>query len=800
MSDQRCWIRVALDVPVAPWFDYEWPPRTPTNEGDREAASTGDDRPTPEPAPSASLATRQHAGAPALPPPPPGTWLVVPWGRQRRIGLMLGVLSEPGTDPQRIRPALSVVDQAPAADPAWLSLGQFAARYYHRPIGEILLTAIPKLLRVLPGPRSRGNAFERARQIGRARSGVAPATGSRASPACSQSASPGATEAPRSTAPVLTAAQRQVLTDLDTGPGFAVHLLFGITGSGKTEVYLHWIARQLAEPGAQVLLMVPEIGLTDQLVRRLQSRFPEQALAILHSDLPDGVRARHWLAAADGRARLIVGTRLAILTPMPGLRAIVIDEEHDPSYRQQEGVRYSARDLAIALASQRGLPILLGSATPSLETWRAAQTGRYQLHRLAERPPGAVLPALKIVAVKADPRRPGRRPSPDVIPSTSPGPSPSPPASPAARPEQADHGLGTEAIAAIEAALSRGDQALVFLNRRGFAPVLHCAACQWFSQCPACSAFRVVHRLGGGPAERNAPPRYRLVCHHCGADAPVPRACPDCGQLDLQAVGRGTQRLESALVERFPAARIARLDRDVARHRGATQRVLDAAHAGEVDILVGTQMLAKGHDFERLSVVVVIDADGGLYAADFRAPERLFATLMQVAGRAGRSARSGVGSEVIVQTRFADHPLFGALQKRDYEGFAALQLMEREQAGLPPFMFQALLKVEARDFEDAVRWLQTARSHAIELAGEHEPGTGAASDIGSRSRPRVSVYDPVPMSLRRLADTERAQLLIESPSRKALHALIDEWLPRLREPSPNLRVLRWQLELDPPEI
>ena len=772
MSRQRCWIRVALDVPLGPAFDYEWPPRTGEkdgNEGDRgEVASTPSDADTTQNEP---------------PPPAPGTWLIVPWGRQRRLGLMLGRTETPELDPSRIRSVSGVLEGAPPADPAWLELGAFAARYYHRSIGEVLLTAIPRLFRTLPGPRSRGNAFDRARSPGRApprRSGRAaapspdepsPQRPSPADPARAQPVSDPAPPGADARVPTLTPAQAQILSGLEGDTGFAVHLLFGITGSGKTEIYMRWIARHLTRPGAQVLLMVPEIGLTDQLVRRLQARFPDQALAILHSDLPDGVRARHWLAAAEGRARLIVGTRLAVLTPMPGLAAIVIDEEHDPSYRQQEGVRYSARDLAIALASQRGLPILLGSATPSLESWRAAQTGRYQLHRLTERPPGAVLPALEIVSMSST--RPGGRPAPKGREA-----------------DVSEHGLGPPALAAIEAALGRGDQALVFLNRRGYAPVLHCAACQWFSQCTACTAFRVVHRVAGRGAN---PGRYRLVCHHCGSEAPVPRACPECGQLDLQAVGRGTQRLEAGLRERFPEARIARLDRDVARLRGATQRVLDAAHAGEVDLLVGTQMLAKGHDFERLSVVVVIDADGGLYAADFRAPERLFATLMQVAGRAGRSARSGVGSQVIVQTGFAEHPLFAALQRRDYEGFAALQLAEREQAGLPPFMYQALLKVETREFDDAVRWLQRARSHALELVGEAGPG-------GGERPPRVSVYDPVPMNMRRLADTERAQLLIESPSRKALHTLIDAWLPRLREPSPDARVLRWQLELDPPEI
>mgnify|MGYP002400764549 CR=1 FL=1 len=682
----------------------------------------------------------------------PGDWVLVPWGSGRRVGLVLECDVEPAIDPSRIRPLIGPLPGAPRADPAWLALGRFAARYYHRPIGEVLLAGVPRLLRTPPVARARGNVFDRARQRWKALAAPEEYAGGDAPPA-------------------LTDAQREVHAALRDATGFDVHLIHGITGSGKTEVYLHWLADGLRrDPDSQWLLLVPEIGLTPQLVRLLRRRFAGQSIAILHSDLPDGERAAHWLAAAEGRARLIVGTRLAVLTPMPRLAGIVVDEEHDPSYRQQEGIRYSARDLAVALAQQRGVPIALGSATPSLESWLAGQRRRYRLHTLAERPGGAGLPALRIVDV----RQPTRQ-------------------SAAHRDTRGEHGLGAEAIASVEQAVARGEQALIFLNRRGYAPVLHCGACGWISQCDHCSAHRVLHRLGARAAGRRSRaadsgvPRYRLICHHCASEAAVPRGCPQCGNLDLGAVGQGTQRIEHGVRALFPDARVARLDRDVARHRGAAESVLAAAHAGEVDILIGTQMLAKGHDFERLSVVVAIDADSGLYAADYRAPERLFATLMQVAGRAGRSSVTGAVAQVIVQTRFPDHPLFAALTRHDFPGFARAQLHEREQIGLPPYLFQALLRVEARQLDTALAWLDRAKA----IGEQACEGTQAAS---------VVLYDPVPMAMLRIANTDRAQLLVESGSRPALHAMVDRWLPSLRDAGMQVAGLRWQLDIDPIEI
>jgi len=515
-------------------------------------------------------------------------------------------------------------------------------------------------------------------------------------------------------------------------------LLHGITGSGKTEVYLHWMERLLAsQPDVQVLLMVPEIGLTPALQMQLQRRFPGQPIAVLHSEMTDAARASHWLAVASGRARIILGTRLAVLAPLPRLGAIIVDEEHDPSYKQQEGLRYSARDMAVARGRLARIPVLLGSATPSLESWHNAQLGRYRLLRLRHRARSqAALPKVKTVALRG---------------------------------AKTQEGLAEESLQAIRETLARGEQALLFLNRRGFAPVLGCDACGWLSRCNRCDAYRVLHRISPGAGERKTkasaaraasrtpsgtpgnppgtgdepslgilpldearesgdqrPPRYRLVCHHCATTQTVPRACPACGNQDLAPLGRGTQKQEDALATLFPSAHIGRLDRDVARRKGATQAFLDDVHAGRTNLLVGTQMLAKGHDFDRLTLVVVVDADAGLFTTDFRAPERLFATLMQVAGRAGRHRSEH--AQTLIQTRHPEHPLFESLRRHDYPSFAAAQLADRQAGALPPFGFQALLQAQARDLDSALAFLQDARQYllqAIQTARtqQQRPGT-----------------------------------------------------------------------------
>ena len=676
--------RVALDVPFDRWFDYRIAPAL-----DAEVV--------------------------------PGCWVRVPWGRGRRIGIVFARGVGSSVEPSRLRDLDAVLEDAPKLPPSWLEQVRFVADYYHRGLGEVALPAIPKLLRTVPAARARGSAFERARR--------------ERDPAPQPAASAAAAAVP---APGATTEQADALAALAAARGFGVHLLHGVTGSGKTEVYLRWIAARLADdPRAQALWLVPEIGLTPQLATLLAQRFAPLRVAVLHSDLPEAERARAWVDAVEGRARLVVGTRLAVLTPLPALAAIVVDEEHDPSYKQLEGVHYSARDLAVMLGKQRDVPVVLGSATPSLETWHAVQRGRYARLALTQRATGVPAPDIRILDVRR---------------------------------ERTTHGLAPAAIALVADTLARQRQALVFLNRRGYAPVLACGACEWVSACAHCSGHRVVHR-GAGSA--------RLVCHHCGADGPAPRACPSCGNIDLQPLGRGTQRIEEGLAELFPAARIARLDRDVARRRGAAQAVFDATRAGELDLLVGTQMLAKGHDFARLETVVVVDADGGLYAADFRAPERLFATLLQVAGRAGRAQDRG---RVLVQTRFPEHPLFADLVRHDWPGFARRLLAEREAAGLPPFSFQALLRAQARAPQAAIAFLERARD------------LGRTPEVAQAG---VALLDPVPMPMARIAGWSRAQLLVESANRPALHRFLARWQPALEAIAGPVR---WQLDVDPLEI
>ena len=698
MSAPATIARVALDLPLPELFDYTL-----------------------------------HADSPIC----PGDWVIVPWGRSRRVGLVAALADSTTVPSDRLRLLEERLPGMPRMPADWLELIGFGSRYYHAGFGELALPAVPKLLRTVPGARSRGSPVLRARER-------------------FEASLPKPPEPDRSSDSkrVLTPGQTEALSQIQSCDGHAVFLLHGITGSGKTEVYFRWLEGLLArDPAAQALVLVPEIALTPQFAQRIRERFPMLPLAVLHSDMPDAERAAHWLAAAEGRARIVLGTRLAVLVPLPALVAVVVDEEHDASFKQQEGARYSARDLAIALAARRGLPIVLGSATPSLESWHAARRGRYRLVSLRDRASGASLPLVQRMALRG---------------------------------ARVQHGLTDPAIAAINETVARGEQALIFLNRRGYAPVLNCGACGWLSRCDQCDAYRVMHRVGASVTAESPPQRYRLVCHHCGADQPVPRSCPECGNVDLAGLGRGTQRLEEGLQSLFPGARIGRLDRDVARRRGAAQKMLDAAHAGEVDLLVGTQMLAKGHDFRRLTLVVVVDADAALFAADFRAPERLFATLMQVAGRAGRHHAA---SRVLIQTRFPEHPVFVALAAHDFDRFAADQLTEREQASLPPFVHQALLTVQARSADDTIAFLADARNRL--LSADTDP------PIPDTVLAALTVCDPVPMPLAQMRGLARAQMLIESSSRPALHAALGPWLAALRE---QRHPARWQLVVDPLEI
>lgn len=624
----------------------------------------------------------------------------VPFGSGSKVGVVLEVVEHSDQPAERLKTA-ELITGLPALPADWIELCEFCARYYHHPLGQVMAFALPPLLRKGKLPRA-----------------LKPKVGADGT-------------APH--VPTATPDQESAIAAITAVQEFRTFLLHGVTGSGKTEVYLRAIEAVLAR-GGQALMLVPEIALTPQLESRVRSRFPQAQIVSAHSGVADAARSRAFLAALEGKADIVLGTRLSVFMPLPRLQLIVVDEEHDASFKQQEGLRYSARDVAIFRAKQRNIPIVLGSATPALETFHHAESGRYTKLELPERAVAAAeLPAV----VTVDTRK-----------------------------EKLQDGLSAELIAAIGARLQRGEQSLLFLNRRGYAPVLACPACGWISHCSRCAANLVLHL-----ADR------RLRCHHCGLETTVPRACPDCGNLDLQPFGRGTQRLEERLAEAFPAARILRIDRDSADSPQKWQALLAAIHAGEADILVGTQMLAKGHDFPKLTLVGVIGADAALFAADFRAPERLFAQIMQVGGRSGRHELPG---DVLIQTEYPDHPLYRALVGHDYAAFAHEQLAEREVAGFPPFAHQAMLRAEARELDQALDFLRVAVQRAPTF-------------------PEVLLYDPVPMRLARLKNRERAQLLVESRSRPALQTFLTDWMEQLYACKAP-RDLRWHIDVDPLEF
>jgi primosomal protein N' (replication factor Y) len=630
----------------------------------------------------------------------PGDRVIVPFGARPRVGVAIEWADASALASARLKPVARVLEGAPRLSPQWLDLIRFLASYYQRPFGETAVGALPPRLRSLK-PLSRKMT----------------------APAAAGSARFVSEHEP-------TPAQASAIERIGAAlGGFATFALHGVTGSGKTEVYLRLIARVLGR-GAQALVLVPEISLTPQLEARFRHAFPEASIAVLHSGLEDTARTAAWLAAARGDAGIVLGTRMAVLAPLPRLALVVVDEEHDTSFKQQEGLRYSGRDAAVMRAKLAACPAVLGTATPSLETWHNCVSGRYERLELPERAvPGASLPAVRLVDLRAEPPV---------------------------------HGLAPSAVEAMRARLARGEQSLVFINRRGYAPVLACEACGWAAGCGRCSARLVLHA-----ADR------RLRCHHCGAESAIARACPTCGNPDLRALGRGTQRVEETLATLFPGARIVRIDRDSARRRAQLADTLEGIRRGEADLLVGTQLLAKGHDFPDLTLVCVVNADHALLSTDYRAAERLFATLAQVSGRAGRRGRPG---EVLLQTRYPGHPLFHALARHDYAGFAQAQLAERRAAGFPPFVHEAALRAEAKRLEAATAFLREASRRV------------AAPEA-------VRIFDPVPHVVTRRAGFERAQLLVQSASRPALQEYLGALAAALFAAPP--KHVRWHLDVDP---
>jgi primosomal protein N' (replication factor Y) (superfamily II helicase) len=666
----------------------------------------------------------------------PGTLARVPLGRRETTGLVwdaapatveaddAGAAAPDAAERPALvlRPVTEALGSLPPLPADWRALVEFAARYYQRSLGEVALAVLPPELRKLDDAAI-------AKRLRRKRDHLIPA--------------PDDGVVAR---PPLTPDQALAMDTLAAWaatPAPPPTLLFGVTGSGKTEVYLR-LAEQALAAGRQALVLVPEINLTPQLEQRFAARFPGRRLVSLHSALTPARRLQHWLSAHLGEADLVLGTRLAVFASLPRLGLIVVDEEHDPSYKQQDGARYSARDLAVYRGHLARVPVLLGSATPSLETWSHAQTGRYRQVTLAERVGRGALPAVRLVDMASVPRAAPRAPPQALVP---------------------------QLVEAIQQRVARGEQTLLFLNRRGFAPVLHCPACAWKSACPHCSAWRVFHK-----GERI------LRCHHCGTQEPVPRACPDCGNLDIEPMGRGTERLEEQVAELLPGARVLRIDADTTRAKGSLESQLASVHAGDVDVLVGTQMVTKGHDFRRVTLVAAVNPDSALFAADFRAPERLFALLMQAGGRAGRDADIARGSEMWVQTWNPGHALFAALKKHDFAAFATTQLAERLSAGLPPYSHLALLRAEARTEDVAEAFLRSAR----DLARTCPEAAG------------VMFYAPVPPSVAKVAGFERRQMLIECASRAMLQRLLASFTPRL----PALKnahrgVVRWAIDVDP---
>jgi primosomal protein N' (replication factor Y) len=721
--------RVALNIPVPGLFDYR-------------------------------LRDGQHIGD-------IGRRVIVPFGNKNAVGILVEVTQQSPIPVSRLK-AMLMVDRTVNALPAdVLGLCRFCADYYHHPLGPIVQLALPTALRrvkTVSAPMdvyfrlnktnkknglpisNRATLQRRLHECLNSQDWVSKteliAMGSNARHVLAHWENEGWLErreqlslapliAEPAQAPKLNAEQRNIIENA-TGSSFQVNLIYGITGSGKTEVYLRLIERVLTG-NQQVLVLVPEINLTPQLTSRFASRFAGVGISLLHSGLAEGERLAHWLAAGNGTSRIVLGTRLAVFTPMPQLGLIIVDEEHDASFSQQEGLRYSARDLAVYRAQQRNIPIMLGSATPSLESWHNARLGRYGLHRLTRRAvAGANLPKIEMVDTRI---------------------------------HTAVEGLALLTRHAIGQTLAGGGQALVFINRRGYAPALFCADCGWSAPCHRCSARLVLHLR-----------TKRLKCHHCGHEERIPDSCPSCGNTELRPSGHGTQRIEDTLAQDFPDARILRIDRDAIQRKGSWERMQQEIHEGRANLLVGTQLLAKGHDFPGLNTVAVVNADAALFAQDFRASERLFAQLLQVSGRAGRAGDTG---HVLIQTRFPDHPLYQHLLRHDYEGFAEILLKEREQTHFPPFSFQAVLRAESTRLSQSIDFLARARTLAGDIKG-------------------VDLFEPVEAVMARKAGMERAVLLAQSSSRSALQRMLAGWAPQLYALKPG--PVRWHLDVDPQEI
>ena len=699
-------VQVVVDKPLAQGFDYLWD--------------------------EAALGVR----------PEVGTIVEVPFGRTRLVGVIIKVSTYSEFDIDKLK-VVARVAPLPPLDPAVLRLMNFASQYYIHALGETIIPTIPQMWKKSDDwekiPKKLAADAEKKKKKSQIES------------------SEGFIDEEH-----LNDGQKLALERLRAIPGnqFKAALMQGQTGSGKTAVFLNWLSGVLNDAEAQVLLLVPEINLTPQLERRVRAYFPEKKMVVLHSGVSEKVRGIAWYEAMTGKAQIILGTRLAALTPIPNLRAIVVDEEHDPSYKQQDGIRYSARDLAVWRAHDLKIPMLLASATPSLETWMAAKGGRYEYIRLDQRAQGASLPKVHLVNTR-DPQT-----------QFSPGDAEKP----------KSKSLITKTLAnAVSQNLEKKQQSLILINRRGYAPVLSCGACSWLSKCEQCTSYMVLHKagaLGRKPV---------LSCHHCGLVKPIPNHCPDCGNADLKTLGQGTQKIEDSFEGMWPGARVLRVDTDSSRKSKGAEELFQEIHEGNVDIVVGTQMIAKGHDYQNIGLVAVLDADSRLFSQDFRAAERLFAQLVQVAGRAGRSNKDGeTGGAIYIETQFPEAAVFQFLLRHDVDGFLSFTANERKEAGLPPFAYQALVHAEAKSLEKAIQFLGGLKGY-LKAQGHIVQG--------------LRVYDPVPKAVMRVAGSERAQLLLESDDRKNLQEILEVIDRYLRERSQG-RIskeghIRWLIERDP---
>ena len=704
----------------------------------------------------------------------PGIRLLVPFGRGERCGVLLELVAESQLERSKLKRASKLLDHAPLLGKSDIELLLWAADYYHHPVGEVVASALPVRLRKgntqsepgLPGwklsasgigvdPESLKRAPRQAQIItllqrqpdgllsqaeiyqqggGECRS-ILRALEKRGW--LEQCVVKAVTDLPANSiaeSPKLLNGDQQVAVDaVQKCEGkFQPFLLDGVTGSGKTEVYLALVEQALAAD-RQVLILAPEIGLTPQLLQRFQDRITSP-IALMHSGLSDLEREQAWTAACRGEAGVIIGTRSAVFTPIPRLGLVIVDEEHDLSFKQQEGFRYSARDMALVRARRCECPVVLGSATPSLESLRNAQADKYKHLMLLERAGDANPPKLDILDIRS---------------------------------ARLEAGISPVLFRMVDEELKRGNQALLFLNRRGYSPLLSCYDCGWIAECRRCDS-RMTYHMG----------KNLLWCHHCGSQRPVDRRCPECGQSRINPLGQGTERLEEVLAQRFPDSGVVRIDRDSTRNKGSLQKLLGEIHQGKHQLLLGTQMLAKGHHFPDVTLVGILDVDHGLFGADFRSAERMAQLITQVSGRAGRAEKPG---RVVVQTRHPDHPLINTLVRDGYGAFAIEALQERQSAFLPPYSYQALVRAEANSDNLPRSFLE------------------AAIEQGRLINNSVEFWGPVPAPMERRAGHYRAHLLLQSNSRKELHALLADWLPKMRSLKLARRV-RWSLDVDPQEM